>query len=250
MKLINAKSIVLLAVVFATAVAQAHVEPGSFLNKPAKTTQQLVNQTRNDKQVRDRYLRHFRMSDSELVDMFSHLRPSKLQEGGSFIVYNIHDDGVIRARVFILKKGTPVFVDDNGRPILKISCGNPMVAPKPKVALNVTPHVEVTPHVAPPPAPAPAEVETIIIAPPAPPVMAPERPAPPIIVPPAGGNVYNSVTKSSVFILPLLLFINNHGSCCECPPKQPVPEPASMLVMGFGASWMVIRKKRKNHAKV
>src|SRR5947199_9590966 len=77
------------------------------------------------------------MGKEEICDMFSHLHPSVLDRSGAYTVYNVHDDNVIRARVFNLKRGTPVFVDENGQAILKISCGNPMVAPTPKPVIIV-----------------------------------------------------------------------------------------------------------------
>ena len=189
------------------------------------------------------------MSESDLLDMFSGLHPSTLKQGGSYIVYNIHEDNVIRARVFNLKRGTLVFVDANGRPILKISCGNPMIAPTPKVALKLKPGVSAKPHPMPTPGVVPAEVPTTEIMPPTPIAPPPVVPAQPIYEKIVSGNVYESKSTSSLFVLPLLLFINTHSKCCDTQ-KQPVPEPASMLVMGFGASWMMLRKRRKNHAKV
>jgi hypothetical protein len=223
--------------------AAAHVELGSFLNRPASTTDQLVQQTRRDRQVLDRYERHFHMSERELVQMFSGLHPAKLGHSGSFTVYNVHDDNIIRARVFILKKGTPVFEDENGKPILKISCGNPLVAPRPKVVVVVTPNKPCPPVVIPPPAPVVEEKVTTIIMPPAP-------EAPPVVQPAAPvTNVYHegsvvTNSKSSLFILPILLFINNHGHH-ENKTKQPVPEPASMLVMAIGAGALAIKRRRK-----
>jgi hypothetical protein len=237
----------------ASVLSQAfHVETGSFLNKRANTTAELVRQVRTDQVVMERYMRHYRMSGGEIIDMFSHLHPSMLQQSGAYTVYNIHDDNIIRARVFKLKKGTPIFADENGRAVLKRSCGNPFFAPAPKTVLNFTPPPQERPHEVPPPPPAPVAPPAEVVCPPAPPAPCPVMPAQPIVSGPVTSSSYVSESKSSLFILPILLFINHHGSnnCCTTCPPQPVPEPGSMLVMGFGASWIALRRRRKTHAKV
>jgi hypothetical protein len=241
MKTIIFKSILLSAAVTSAVMAQAHVEPGSFLNKRAHTVKELVWATENDAQVRTRYERHFHMSEAELVHYFSHLHVGKLRASGSYVVYNCHDDEVIRARVFKLKAGTPMFVDDFGKPILKISCGNPMIAPVPKVALVVKPKAHPRHHEIPVPAPTPAPQPEVVVV--------PEAPVPPPAPPIVGGAVTNSTvvnkSYSSLFFLPIVgvfTYHNNHTVVCK---KQPTPEPASLLIMGFGATSLMLRRKKK-----
>jgi hypothetical protein len=250
MNKITAKAIMFLGLVSAVSMAQAHVEPGSFLNRPAYTTEQLVHQVESDREVMQRYERHFRMTGPEVVQFFSTLHPGTMEQAGSYIVYNVHDDNVIRARVFQLKRGTPLFVDPAGKPVLKRSCGNPMIAPTPTVPLNVqaTPtqpslrevaREETTAELMPPTENLTPEFT------PAPPPVAPVVPVAPTYT---AGNVGGG---GGFFFLPLLLIFNSHGSscCCTTCPPQTVPEPASMAVMGIGASLLAIRRKRKN-AKV
>src|SRR5687768_275760 len=93
-----------LSVVLAT--PDQRPEPNAFLNKPAHTTTQLVTQVKNDPQVASRFMRHFNMDRRELVSYLASLRLVKLPEDGHYKVYNVHPDGVIRARLFHLKKGT------------------------------------------------------------------------------------------------------------------------------------------------
>lgn len=237
------KAIVWIGLACVMPMAQAHVEPGAFLNRPANTTEQLVQQARNDKQVMQRYMRHFRMSREEVIEMLASLHPAKLEAAGSYVVYNCHEDEVIRARVFNLKKGTLLFCDSSGRPILKRSCGNPMIVPNPSVPLTAQPGPEQPPIPIPPVGPTPTEVAMPPLAPemPCPPEeMAPIPPLPPCPVPGEvrGGN------SNSFFFLPILLIFNNHSSkCCDC--RQPVPEPASMAVMGLGASMVMLRRRKK-----
>lgn len=254
MKTFYTKTILLTTVALAAALAQAHVEPGSFLNKPAHTVNALVAQTEHDPQVMDRYERHFQMSKSDVITYFEKLHVSKIMNTGSYVVYNCHDDEVIRARVFRLKAGTPVFADDNGKPILKISCGNPMVAPQPHVVIEVKPpkhHEETHIVVTPTPAPAPQ----VIIVPPAPVAPMP-APVAPVVNNYAGGTVTNnnnsssSKSWSSLFILPVVLVFDSHHSHTTIVKKQPTPEPASMLIMGFGAASLMIRKRKANKASV
>ena len=170
--------------------------------------------------------------------MFSHLHVGPLPHAGTYIVYNIHDDGVIRARAFQLEKGTAVFMDAQGTPILKLSCGNPMVAPVPPTALNVAPGGAESPRELIIPSPVPT--------PPIMPNMAPATPEMPPTPPVAAVAAAGHVEAAGGFLfLPILLFFNNHSSCsCNCC-NQPVPEPGSVLVMGFGASCLLLRRKRK-----
>ena len=249
MRTLTAKSIILTTIVLSAAVAQAHVETGSFLNKRARTVNELVYETEHDHLVQDRYMRHFRMSEPDLVAYFERLHVSKLDTTGSYVMYNCHDDEVIRARVFRMKAGTPVFADETGKPILKASCGNPLVAPTPRVIVNTVIKEKVVNHYITTPAPTPTPVPPTIIMPPAPPAPAPVPPAAPVINNnySTGGAVTTNKSSyaSSLFILPVVLLFNNHGSSCNVK-KQPTPEPASMLVMGFGATALMIRRKKKN----
>jgi hypothetical protein len=245
MKTITAKSILIGAAVCSAVMAQAHVEKGSFLNKRAHSVQELVSYTEHDAQVRSRYERHFHMSEAELVDYFGHLHVGKLASTGDYVVYNCHDDEVIRARVFRLKAGTPMFVDSYNKPILKISCGNPMVAPTPKPYFAPKPHGHPVPHETPTPTPAPAPQVVVV----------PEAPAPapcPPPVAPVESVVTTSTTTSkslnSLFFLPIVAvfsYHSNHSSKVTVIKKTPTPEPASLLIMGFGATALVLRRKKR-----
>src|SRR3954463_191526 len=104
------------ALVGASLVHAQHCEPGSFLIKGVGSTAQLIAQTRSSTVVQDRFNRHFHTATPELLQMFSHLHIGPLAHAGTYIVYNIHDDGVIRARAFHLEKGTAVFMDEQGIP--------------------------------------------------------------------------------------------------------------------------------------
>ena len=102
------------------------IERNAFLNRPATTTKQLVEQVKNDPVVADRFMRHYAMTKAELVRYLSGLRVSVLRMGGEYRVYSCLPSGVIRSRLLTLKPGTRVWEDKRGIPILKMSCGNPM----------------------------------------------------------------------------------------------------------------------------
>lgn len=101
-------------------------ETGAFLNHPAQNIQEVIGQIKLDPEVADRMMRHFEMSKDEVIAYLSPLRQDVLREDGAYIVYNVRDDGVIRARTFSLKKGMKVYVNASGKPILRHICANPM----------------------------------------------------------------------------------------------------------------------------
>ena len=109
------------------ASAVARTEPGSFLETPVATTADLVREVQTDARVRSRFMRHFGMTQNQLVAYFKTLAPGRLPSNGLFVVFNVHADEAIRSRLFRLKKGTRVFFDRHMKPILKFSCANPMV---------------------------------------------------------------------------------------------------------------------------
>lgn len=249
MKTINAKSILILTAAATAVVAQAHCEPGSFLNKHAHNITQLVRQVEQDSEVRSRYERHFHMSESEIITYFEGLHVGKLRSTGDYVVYNCHDDGVIRARVFHLRAGTPMFVDRNDKPILKISCGNPMVAPTPKVVIVVKPKPHHHHHVVEVPAPTPCPPPPVVMAQPPCPTPPPPPPAPPVVSGPVSNSSVVNKSSSSLFLLPLVLVFNHSSHSSKViVKKQPTPEPASLLIFGFGATSLLLRKRKKNSA--
>jgi hypothetical protein len=239
------KNMKLTAVVMATMIVGAAmaVPTGAFIRKPVKSVNALVAHMNTDPVVADRFERHFRKSSGELTAYFRTLHLAKLARGGSYTVFNVHD-GIIRSRVLNLKKGTLVFADSKGRPILQQVCGNPMVWEVPRIGSSVAVTTaamerefvgETTP--------------TDMIAMSEPGVMpVPEDVAPPtgpIVQAPATGMVGGS--RSS--LLPLLLlgagaaFIRTGGGGDEPPP---VPEPATMAVLAIGFGAVAARRRKKS----
>jgi hypothetical protein len=113
-------------------------EPNAFLDDPANTTEQLVAQVRSNPTVADRFMRHYATTKDQVIEYFSTLQPSTLRQAGEYIVYNCLPTGRIRSKATKLKAGTPVWVDSQGVPVLKRSCGNPMIWKLDKVPEPVT----------------------------------------------------------------------------------------------------------------
>ncbi|MCO5296363.1 MAG: hypothetical protein M9921_05850 [Fimbriimonadaceae bacterium] len=109
------------------ASAMAHrPEPNAYLNRPAHSTAELVQQAKSDPAVMDRYMRHYGMSRQEVIELLSGLHLAAMAQDTPMAVYNCSEqDGVIRSRLFVIKKGSWVFADASGRPVVKKTCGNP-----------------------------------------------------------------------------------------------------------------------------
>lgn len=89
-----------------------------------------------DYRVSDRFERHFRMSQEETIAYLSNLHLTRLTKTQSFQMYSALPDGRLKMRPVRLKKGTLVFADAKGTPILRAKCANPIAIgrefPRPK----------------------------------------------------------------------------------------------------------------------
>jgi hypothetical protein len=186
--------LIALACAFYPNEAAARTEPNSFLNRPAHDKNALMRQLRNDKVVMDRFMRHFHMSKEEVLSFASTLRLAKLERSGAYQVYNAKPNGRIDVRTLHFKKGTYVWVDQHGRPVMKKSCANPLMrqpseAPPPTEVIIVErpPELEQFPPEQPEPSWEPLVLVPMeeLIAPPAlaePEVFVPEIEQPPIAI--------------------------------------------------------------------
>ena len=118
--------------------AFAHTEHNSFLETPVFSVDGLLRELKSNATVATRYERQFKMSETDLERYFSTLHVAPLSESNVYLVFNVDDSLVIRARKLHLTQGTLVFVDPSGKPILKRSCGNPLVAAIPARGSHAT----------------------------------------------------------------------------------------------------------------
>ncbi len=239
---------ILFAVIAVAAVASsalARTEPNSFLNRPAYTKAELEDQIRTDSVVADRYMRHFGMTKDEVIQMVDGLTLDRLQEDGVYLVYNVPKWEEVRQRALYYKKGTLVWKDKTGEPVLKASCGNPLVRGTDIGVAQVAPEFAVSPvdqqrsliavkepttipTSMPAEAMAPAGMEANAAE------LAPIAPALPVVHAPSF-NVVN--------VLPFLVAIGIGGSSSH---EQTVPELGPLAV--FGGLCAVGLLSRRRHS--
>lgn len=123
----NVMRLVFIALVCLSSVlAWARPDRNAFLNRAVTSVPQLLHQVRNDAEVRDRFRRHFAMTDTELLTYFTSLRLARLTAPGAYKVYSVPPGGYVKMHVQKLRLGTPVFADPSGTPIMIVKCGNPL----------------------------------------------------------------------------------------------------------------------------
>lgn len=224
------------------AVAFGQMERGSFIKKLCNSTPALVKHAQSDPDVMDRYKRHFAMTDSEVVDYLGTLKLTTLQKEGLYVVYGAPSGGPLRSRLLRVQAGTKVFTDATGEVILLWHCGNP-VTRGPKVPLDVNRPVAS-------PAGLPAEemravplqapvatMESSMIVSSEPiipdiPVVPEQQSNIPIVTPPSSSGLLG--------ILPILGIIHNTNNN-----NPPVPEPATIAVIGLGIAGIASRKRNR-----
>lgn len=235
------RTIICAALALTSVAAFARPEPNAFLNHRVSSVTGLVTQVRTDDEVADRFERHFGMSQSALVDYFSGLHLATLNEDGTYMVYSVPKDGVIKAHVERLDKGTKVFADANGMPILKASCGNalvpgstaqmPVLSPGVPAMAQTLRAVDVT-TVAGTPVP-----ETNYVA------MAPPQP---VALQPATPPQVNTGSSNQNFALPAALAALGGGAAFMVGGggSAPVPEPATIFVLAAAVGGLCLRRRK------
>ena len=116
--------------------------PDSFIDQHVSSLSQMSQQVTLDPVVRRRLARHFHTSGPAVVRYIQkNLVLKRTTTAGRYRVYCISSTGreyTINSRLPI---GTPVFVmRTTGKPILKLACGNPMVAELPPVTTKLVPY--------------------------------------------------------------------------------------------------------------
>ena len=232
-------------VVTLSGIAVARPELNAFINKPANSIPELIAQIKADKQVADRFMRHFSMTKQEVVEFVSSLRLGTISKSGYYTIYSAPENGILKAHVSFFKKGTPAFVDSDGNAVLRVKCANPFVVGKaPGITakaniqdtITTANEMSITAGIVSAPD---SEIEASI---PAVPEISEDLtdgslalgvvPTPP-------------VTSSSGFLGSLLGVGGSIALGTRKPPEpDPVPEPTSMVALSLGAL-ALLRKKKK-----
>lgn len=257
------KAILIVGAALMASLAFARPEPNAFLNKAANTHNALMNQVKNDPEVMSRFMRHFGMTREQVIAYFSGLRSSQLAEDGVYLVYNCQENsGEIQARVIFYKKGTKVWVDSTGTPVLKMSCANPMVRGtddlSTSVDVDVNKPVETTRPLEAVTKPSPTPIKATVFS--DDPELSPAMLTAESITPPVPAVVERS--RGGLGWLPLLglAFLTTGGGSdggdtgkttgttgCEDPHgcEPPVPEPGTMIALGAGIAFIAARRRKK-----
>jgi hypothetical protein len=253
----------ILLIACATSAQAQQMEHNAFLNKPVFSTEELVKQVGSDPKVLSRFVKHFMMDKDRLRRYFTTLNLTPLQKSRKYLVYNVDKNLVVRKKMLTMKKGTLVFSDKKGKPILRRSCGNPMVAYLPPIGTTSSRFAPVKP--------ADAEVTVIepemMAAPSTPPESLAETSVPPTIVEtptapaPSGGPASPPTRGFSPPRPPSIPPLNPAalggalaGLNSLVPPKRevpPVPDPATLLTLlgGMGA-YGLRRRRSRNESSV
>lgn len=238
-KIYTTATLALASIAMATAMPQ-----NSYLLNTVDSIPEMITQIKKNPVVSDRYERHFHMTQAEVIEYIRDLHLTKTNSDAIFSVYNVPaKTGELRSKLLHLKKGTKIWVNAAGQPILQWICGNPMTrgpqhvavtdeysatvagtdtgltamaepmptADVPVYAMNATPTV---------PTPEPEEIISVIDQVPV---------------------TRKSNWAAALLLLPLGFIATHHDNNHDC---EPVPEPTSILIMGVGVTAMVARRRK------
>lgn len=229
----------------AAIAAQAALPPGSFVRRPVKSVSDLVAHVKADPVVMGRYSRHFRLKPAQVVTYFRSLHAAKLANEGVYLVFNVHADNVLRGRYFKLRKGTLVFADSTGRAILKKDCGNAMVMHLPPLVADASTTTPAAPHQPEVADASPTEELTLLTPGVTPAPAAPLAPAMPRHA--TSGSIGGAGGGWGLGLLPLFFACGSSGFLInkEDEDTPPVPEPATLVVLGAGAAFTAFKRRKR-----
>lgn len=243
-----------LLTLFAAVGVLARTEPNSYINRPTPTIDAFIKHVGSDKQVMDRYVRHFGMTRDEVLSYFKQLRMDTIKKDTWMLVYNTPDSGELRSRILKMRKGTKVWVDMSGEPVMKVACGNPFIrGPKRNESVSISAKIDGEPEpvlglVETTPAPK-AELYATVNSTPTPPEKVEITTPPPVIIDTKRGTNLSGLLA----LIPLgAVFFHggggktinpNPGHVPEVPPT--VPEPVTIIAMAVGVAGIAARRRTK-----
>lgn len=138
--------LVMAVMAVSVAVAKERTPAGSFVNYRATTVQELIDQVNSDAKAKARFVKHFGVSEQQLIESFSNLELVSLKSALKVETWYVSTNGSTHKKTKLLPKGTLVFATKEGKPVLQWSCGNPLSVslPKPMVKQVSQPTTQVT----------------------------------------------------------------------------------------------------------
>jgi hypothetical protein len=113
---------------------------GAFLHHAVYSTDELLSAVRNDAVLRQRYAKHFGVSQARVLDfMQNSLIAYRLPADRVVTNYGVTSNGRIFGTRTRLKKGTMVWANRSGLPVLKWACANPLTKNLPGTKLAARP---------------------------------------------------------------------------------------------------------------
>lgn len=219
------------------ATARVGMPPGSFLTKPVSNPEDLAKLIETDKRVAERYSRLFFMNAEKLAAYVrTNLRVGQLKSTQKFTTYYISKGDRILVHQKTFKAGRKMLFGPDGRPIMDLECGNPLVKALPQVVVQVKPVQQEIVLPPPPVEPPPVVTEPPVVETPVQeaPVIAQELSVPEpqvevLGVPPL--EFSSAASLLSKAILPGLLTAAA-ASAVFSGGDSPIPEPSGMLALG------------------
>ncbi len=226
-----------------TVQAAQGVPPGSYLEAPVNTIEELCTQIQENPIVAARFSKHFGIPASEVVSYLTDYgRMKHLTVAARYTEYYVDVRGRMVSHVKFLPVGTPVVVMSDGTPVMDMRCGNPMYKSLPRPVAKAKPVVtQVAQSVQETPPPPPV-VPPIVEAPPPPP--APVEPVTQVLGA-APQEISFSPAAMGAGVLALLPLLGA-GAVTGSGNINVVPEPSGMIALLTGAVALVgmIRRRR------